>query len=374
MDQSTFALLEHINFNVPTYDLAIPFYYDILGCGADPRMADNLDKAVQLMDRNKNNEDKEDNEEKKQQKQIHAKEEASSVLFDATIWANCGASQFHLCYNDQTPATIPGRIGLRYESLDGLEKRLNEHVFEVLNDRTKQCFQSFIQERDSQGNPQITVVDRYNNIFVCRTVNGTAVPHESSPVEACQQPILAKEAIERYGRSETECLGIDYVEIPVKPGQAERIAEFYEAVFDATVSVVPQPPQPQDDPLLINDKKIAMIAIGNIMETGRADQYLLFKEEEETNDPFSLLQAGHHHMAIYVGESVADFEQAYKNADQAGIVWINPRFEDKVDTLAAAQKEQQFRFKSIVDLETGKPLLELEHEIRSRDHPSWPGH
>jgi len=124
-----------------------------------------------------------------------------------------------------------------------------------------------------------------------------------------------------------------------------------------------------------------MIAVGSILSTGRADQYLLFKEEEQQQQPahagasnsIPLLQAGHHHLALYVGESDGDFDQAYKNAEQAGVIWINPRFEDKVDTLAEAQKEKQFRFKNIVDLETGEPMLELEHEIRSINHPSWPG-
>ena len=365
VDRSTLTLLEHINFNIPSHDLAVPFYYDILGCGVDPRMAGNLQQAEQ------------------QQQQPD---------FDSTIWANCGASQFHLCYNDQSPATVPGRIGLRYDNLDGLEQRLNDHVFEVLADRTKQCFQSFIQERDSQGNPQITVVDRYNNVFVCRTV--PQAPHPTSPV-AMAQPILSnntsemtttttgtstttsssdyEELAKRYGRSETECRGIDYVEIPVLPGQASKIAEFYESVFDATVRVVPQPPDANRND---TDLHIAMIALGNVMDTGRADQYLLFKEEnnKDTADPTTILRAGHHHMAIYVGASAADFEQAYRNAEQAGVVWINPRYDDRVDSLAAAQREHQFRFKTIVDLETGEPLLELEHEIRSRDHPSWPGH
>jgi len=361
IDRSTLTLLEHVNFNIPTQELAVPFYYDILGCGVDPRMASNVAPDTTVKE--------------------------NPELFDSTIWANCGASQFHLCLNDHTPATIPGRIGLRYDSLEGLEQRLNDEVLQVLSENgSKQCFQSFIQERDSQGNPQFTIVDRYSNIFVCRQVSNDVLS-PSSPIMSLNQPILSKtetgpwkELGEKYGTSESDCRGIDYVEIPVKPKQAEKIAEFYESVFDATANVVPQRPIP-GMPDTVSHLNIAMIAVGSILSTGRADQYLLFKEEEQQQQPahagasnsIPLLQAGHHHLALYVGESDGDFDQAYKNAEQAGVIWINPRFEDKVDTLAEAQKEKQFRFKNIVDLETGEPMLELEHEIRSINHPSWPG-
>ena len=380
VDRSTLSLLEHINFNIPSQELAVPFYYDILGCGVDPRMASNF--VLQ---------DDDDDETKEPD-------------LDSTIWANCGASQFHLCYNHQTSATIPGRVGLRYDNLDGLEQRLNAEVMSVLTEAAayddennkdakephKQCFQSYMQERDSQGNPQITVVDRYNNIFVCRQVNDTSLP-STSAVTAFKQPIISSKdnnedpivtkLAQRYGRpDQTECRGIDYVEIPVQPEQAEQIAAFYEGVFDATTFVVHQTPM-LGLPDTVSHLKIAMIALGNIQANGRADQYLLFQEVEEQPSSTSssqpqpqVLPAGYHHLALYVGESTKDFDQAYKNADLAGVIWINPRFADKVDTLAKAKLEHQFRFKNIVDLETGDVLLELEHEIRSIEHPSWPGH
>jgi hypothetical protein len=76
---------------------------------------------------------------------------------------------------------------------------------------------------------------------------------------------------------------------------------------------------------------------------------------------------------MYVGESKQDFEQAFQNADMAGIVWVNPRFSDKAGTMQGAKQWKQFRFKDIVDMKTGKPIMELEHEMRSIEHSAWPG-
>jgi hypothetical protein len=188
------------------------------------------------------------------------------------------------------------------------------------------------------------------------------------------QPILSRTAslrddwadlAKRFGRDVSDCRGIDYLEIPCPKGKAETMADFYQFAFDATINVATLP----------DDSKIAMVAFGNIQTTGRADQYLLFKEEI-TNMTGSIQSIawlkGRHHIAFYIGDNQADFEQAYRNAALAGAVWTNPLFQDKVDSLDSAREWKQFRFKDVVDLKTGRPILELEHEVRSVEHPSWP--
>ena len=346
VDRSTLTLLEHINFNIPNHDFAVPFYYDILGCGFDPRMAEN----IQLnKDRDK-------------------QPEAGS-----TIWANCGASQFHLCYNGTEP-TLQGRIGLRYDSLEELQRRLQQHHQETLEKEDQRCFQSYTIDKDSRGNKQITIVDRYDNVFLCQMALN---PHPDAPVASLKQPIVAhvdhfipslnppdsetalwEDLACRFGRERSECQGVTFVEVDCPRGTAIDIATFYESVFDATTTVIP-----------MQEHHIAMIAFGNIDQEGRADQYLLFKEQSTP-----VTRNIGHHIAMYVGETAADFEQAYKNAEIAGVIWINPRFADKVDSLPAAKQEKQFRFKNIVDLKTGKTVMEIEQEVRSVEHPSFPGH
>jgi len=311
VDRSTLTLLEHVNLNVPNHDYIIDFYFGLLGFGVDPRRAANI------------------------------------LQGKGTVWANCGASQFHLPYGE-TPQVLPGVIGLRYKSLELLKQRLASGDFDG-------CYQSSKTLEDGG----VKIVDKYGNVFVCRVKT-------SPPLTATEmkQPLVAKvdkeefgEVAAKYGCEESECRGIDYVEISCPPNTADKIALFYDSVLDATTSVIQY-----------GDAKIAIVAFGEVDENGRSSQSLLFRE---TFERIPLYDG--HHLAMYVGSSDADFEQAFKNAQLAGIVWVNPRFSDNVTSLQGAREWKQFRFKDIVDMETGQVIMELEHEMRSIEHSAWPG-
>lgn len=335
--KSTLCLLEHINLNVPNHKYILDFYINILGMGLDPRRAQNVAKG------------------------------------EGTIWCNCGASQFHLPYGEEAQ-TIPGSIGLRYDTLEPLKARLaqydsNEHK-NGNNNNTSKPFATYSIEK--QGDKEVVrIQDWYGNIFYCRETK--KVESSNQIIHVAQQPVLKRslETEEIYGtltsetygltQDSTECKGISYVEFYTPLNVATRIAEFYDCVFDATSSVITDPK---------TNEKVAIIAFGNIdPDTGQSSQTLLFRETDNVDIP----KYDGHHIALYVGDNAADFEQAFKNVLDAGVLWINPRFSDKVMNLNTAKKWKQFRFKDIVDLETGKTIFELEHECRSREHEAWPG-
>jgi len=54
-------------------------------------------------------------------------------------------------------------------------------------------------------------------------------------------------------------------------------------------------------------------------------------------------------------------------------VWTNPRFAklDSCDTYEEARASRQFRFRHVVDVESGEVLLELEHETRALRHEQY---
>lgn len=325
VDTSTMTLLEHINLNVPSHEYILPFYYTILGMGMDPRKAANLD---------------------------HEK------TGKTTLWANCGASQFHLPYGKEAQK-IPGCIGLQYpnaQSLQELEQRLEANPEAY--------------ERYEKREGYIYIVDKYGNQFHCRVSPSRVNPSWQQPFigssgSSTRSPTTEEwsdEIVQRFGRDATACVGIQYVEFSCPIGTAEKIALFYDSVFDATTAVV------EDPNSTTGNCKVAVIAFGNVTESGQADQSLLFRETTETIPPYD-----GHHVAMYVGQSGEDFEQAFKNCVLAGVVWVNPRFSDKADTLEKAKELNQFRFKDIVDMDTGKRVFELEHEIRSVKHEAWPG-
>jgi hypothetical protein len=345
-DTSTLTLLEHINLNVPQHDFCLPFYINILGCGLDPRKAMN----------------------------VHT---------NKTIWVNGGASQFHLPHNN-VAQRIPGRIGVRVRRWSYFVHRVQEQQQQqqavaaaaaAATPGGEYCIRAVEMGHDRWNQPFIQLTDHYHNVFYCRPYDEPLPNHvRHRPIHAWRQPVIARDdddetvwgvTAQQYGLTrpddETDCAGIDFCEFHCPPGTAARIALFYDSVLDATVSVVPSSDK--------DNLSAAVIAIGTVdTVTGRADQALIFRETLDPIPPYD-----GHHIALYVGSSAADFDQAYRNCALAGIVWVNPRFSDQATTLPLARHFQQFRFKDIVDMETGHVIMELEHEMRSIEHEAFPG-
>lgn len=331
--KSGISLLEHININIPDHSIVRPFYVDLLNLALDPR------KAINVYENN-----------------------------NKTVWANCGASQFHLPHGDN-PQVIPGIIGLGFSSLESLKERLtnSEHNFE---------YEIVNAENSPSGRELIELKDGYGNIFHARKVLPNW-PTELCNVRTMKQPIirdddtdnhdLPHDFVTKYGKeySSMECLGIDYVEFRCPSGTARKIAEFYECVFGAVTDVVTIPSVTGEEE---DETDIAIVACGEVNREGRAAQNIIFKESNLPMEPYD-----GHHIAIYAGETVSDFELVFKNCEQAGLVWVNPRFSDKAMSLTGAKKWNQFRFKDILDLKSGKVIFTLEHEVRSVDHSSYPG-
>jgi hypothetical protein len=133
---------------------------------------------------------------------------------------------------------------------------------------------------------------------------------------------------ERFGDM---ALGIPYVEILVGPGVAGGIAGFYQEVMRAPTLVESEA-----------DLSIARVAIGR-------NQWLLFRETDQ-----ALLPYDGHHIAIYV----ANFSDPYNFLNGRALITEDVR-------------NHQFRFKDIVDPESGEKLHKLEHEVRSLRHPLY---
>mmetsp|Transcript_21716 Transcript_21716/g.35550 ORF Transcript_21716/g.35550 Transcript_21716/m.35550 type:complete len:465 (+) Transcript_21716:165-1559(+) len=375
---STLTLLEHmhlLNTNVHKQSTIsndttnnnksemIDFFTNILGFGMDPKSVDNL------------------------------------LSNKGVVFVNAGPSQMHL--NDDEEycqkldelrqqhklKTLSGgngdkhvfEVGLRYDNLEELKTKLAN------------CgdYCSYDIASLGDGREIIRITDVYDRVFVAREAmeskdDGDNQQDEPSISSICQQKVICNseeqddtpaEIVEQYAlpTSQTACRGMDFIEFFVfvtkedSGKTVEKIARFYDFFFDATTSVV-------------NDGKsdIAIIAFGKIDDSGRAEQSMLFREVV-VDDP-QCHQAVHnddlgtgHHIAIYVGNCDEDFEVAASNCVDGGLLWANPQFEDNVLDVDSAMECKQFRFKNIVDIETGETLYALEHEIRSISHPLFPG-
>jgi len=300
------------------------------------------------------------------------------VQGSGTVWANCGASQFHFPVGEEAQV-IPGSIGLWYddEGFHALKGRLAKYDGEDSVEDPKPFAQYSVQEENGPRE-SVRIMDRYGNVIFCRRGAAPIVLDDDMGsnewTRTVKQPFLTKQDkdVEEYSTAaltygmeegqEPECKGISYVEFLVPKNTAAKIAEFYDCVFDATTSVF-------EDPSSGTDEHVAIVAFGSIdPETGRSSQSLLFRESD-----VELPKYDGHHISFYVGNNNADFEQAFKNVEEAGILWVNERFSDKVKNLNTAKKWKQFRFKNVLDLKTGKTIFTLEHEVRSVEHNAWPG-
>lgn len=126
-------------------------------------------------------------------------------------------------------------------------------------------------------------------------------------------------------------LGIPYVEFEVKPGAAAGIARFYQQVMRAPSAMESNDGAP-----------LARVGVGR-------GQWLLFRETGNEIPPYD-----GHHIAVYV----ANFSGPYGFLKARGLIMEDVR-------------NHQFRFKEIVDPESGEKLFELEHEVRSLRHPMY---
>src|SRR5262245_28508097 len=129
----------------------------------------------------------------------------------------------------------------------------------------------------------------------------------------------------RFGRI---ALGIPYVEFAVPVGSAAKIAAFYRTVMEIPATAGN------------GEGTVARVKVG-------VDQYLLFRESNRPSEAFD-----GHHIQIYI----ANFSDPHRRLVERGLV-------------TAEDDRYQYRFRDIVDLDSGECLFSVEHEVRSVTHP-----
>jgi hypothetical protein len=125
-------------------------------------------------------------------------------------------------------------------------------------------------------------------------------------------------------------LGFPYVEFDAPVGTAKGIARFYREMIGTPAEVVN------------GDGTVARVKVGK-------NQQLLFRETDKPQPEFD-----EHHIQIYV----ADFSGPHRRLNERKLV-------NREDN------QYQYRFRDIVDLDSGQHLFTIEHEVRSLTHPMF---
>jgi hypothetical protein len=131
----------------------------------------------------------------------------------------------------------------------------------------------------------------------------------------------------RFGRL---ALGFPYVEFDVPTGSAKGIARFYREMIGTPAEVVN------------GDGTVARVKVGK-------EQHLQFRETDKPPPDFD-----EHHIQIYV----SDFSGPHRRLNERALV-------------SREDNQYQYRFRDIVDLDSGKHLFTIEHEVRSLTHPMF---
>jgi hypothetical protein len=131
-----------------------------------------------------------------------------------------------------------------------------------------------------------------------------------------------------FGRMQ---LGMPYVEFDVPVGSAKAIADFYRKIFETAARV--------DE---TGDMPAARVSVG-------PSQELVFRETKGKLPAYD-----GHHIQVYV----ANFSRPHKRLLERNLV-------------TEESNQYQYRFEHITDLESGKPLFQIEHEVRSMTNPLY---
>ncbi len=126
-------------------------------------------------------------------------------------------------------------------------------------------------------------------------------------------------------------LALAYVEFEVPRGSAEGIARFYREALRATVAIEER-----------DGCAVARVDAG-------VYQQLLFRETSDPLPPYD-----NHHIQIYI----ADFSGPHRFLIERGLI-------------TEESNEHQYRFRDIVDLDSGEVLFTIEHEVRSLRNPLY---
>jgi hypothetical protein len=132
----------------------------------------------------------------------------------------------------------------------------------------------------------------------------------------------------RYG---PVSLGMAYLDFAVRPGTAAGIARFYRDIIGAAAEVT-----------VAEGTPCARVTVG-------AGQAFLFRETDAPEEPYD-----GHHVQIYI----CDFSGPYNKLLERDLIFQE-------------SNQHQYRFKDIIDLDSGAVLHTIDHEVRSLQHPLY---
>lgn len=196
----------------------------------------------------------------------------------------------------------------QFHLITGTPQRLRGRIGLVLPDRAA-LLRRLERVREPLAGTRFAVQEHADHVATTCPWGNTLLCHEPS------------------ARFDGMALGMAYVEFDVPVGAAAGIAAFYRDVLGGDASL---------------EEGIARVSAG-------AGQELVFRESAAAPPAYD-----GHHIQVYV----ANFSRPHRKLAELGLV-------------TEESNQHQYRFEMISEPASGRPLFQIEHEVRSMRHPLY---
>ncbi|CAJ1945942.1 unnamed protein product [Cylindrotheca closterium] len=323
LDLSGILWMEHINLIVGDLDLAAAFYLDFLGFSRDPTKS--------------------------------------------FTHLNLGQQQFHLAVPktpEESVHTIAGSIGLTVPDLQSVIDRIPQ-AQEVLQEKTQfEILKTNLEEG------YLTLQGPWGNKFHIYDLQHDST-YAGASSSSLSQSTRKMEQLHDWGGTHgshrmavRQQPGIRYLELICQKGTSRAIGDFYQQMLHSHGI--------HSFEKLKQNQSIDMDTDGIALSVGPGVHIMFVEQQEEAAPEFydSWMKAM---QGIHICVYVEDFHGLYQRLAAKHLIWTNPRFEylDSCDTWEQAKRSRTLRFRYILDLETKKPIYELEHETRPLLHGQY---
>jgi len=257
------------------------------------------------------------------------------------VHVNLGLCQFHLPFKTRNPHDVK----MASQIINGWIELSTEEELENIRLRLVDIFKNSVEA--SVENHELVVRGPFGNVFKIHTIH---------KVEA--------EAIRQLGGhsgGSDRMLGIKGVRIFCPTGTCQIISKFYETTFRASTEI--------------------QGGTCSVLFEGPCKQSLTFEEVDGVvSDNYDMDYIHQYHVACYVDSREA-FLSSFAMTQKNGCLFVNPRFQGGPVEFASSETENearacwQFRIKDIKNpMQEQQVVYQLEHEVRSTDHVSFPIH
>ena len=279
-----------------------------------------------------------------------------------TLHVNMGLNQFHLPIRAKAQR-INGEIGLFFPNLKQLLERLErwqnklqlkctdspfsyQHIIPALNTEANVATNAWEFSHAKILYEHVIILGPNGNKFVCF----------ESP---CDYRDIS-EMLGKHPGGKAFGDGIPYIKIFIKPNTASGISRFYQDYMHASALLFEI--KNEDGTHCGDNNKLKKRLNGCQILCGDL-QRLVFIETTNFIAPYD-----GHHICIYID----GFEEFFHRLDKDGLIYNPQSSNQSRQSWTEVQNAEQFRFLRVIDPLTHEHLLDLEHEVRSQQHPASP--